>query len=348
MGMGGTGWFPRDFRVLCWEDLSRLSLRLFWNYAAMSLDRRAFLTSTAALSAAAMTTGTGTATAQDKPTMPATSRQKIGVSTYSFFKFGGPDNVPVDKCLELAADMGFDGVELLLVQMDGQERGYLNQLKRKAYSLGLDLMGLSTHQTFVSPDKEVRQKNIELTKGFIETAYQLGIPSIRVNTGRWGTSKNFDELMKNKGIEPRLEGYTDDEGYKWVIDSFEQLIPKAEECGVILGLENHWGLGRTAEGVLRVVKGVDSPWLQVTLDTGNFLENQYEQFDALASLAVLVQAKTYVGGGTWYTLDIDYPKVAEILRKHHYRGYLSLEFEGKGDYKTAVPESLAMLRKAFA
>lgn len=315
----------------------------------MPLDRRRFIAqSSLALSATAL--GSGIAAAKEtKPAAPA-ARQRIGVSTYSFFKFGGKDNVPVDRCIEIAAEMNFDGVELLLVQMEGKEKdkAYLHQLKRRAYALGLDLMGLSTHQTFVSPDKEVRQKNIELTKSFIEIAYQLGIPSIRVNTGRWGTSKNFDELMKNKGIEPRLEGYTDDDGYKWVVDSFAELIRKAEDCGVILGLENHWGLGRTAAGVLRVVKEVNSPWLQVTLDTGNFLEDMYEQMDALAPLTVLVQAKTYFGGGTWYTLDIDYAKVAQILKKHKYRGYLSLEMEGQEDYKTAVPKSLELLRKAFA
>jgi sugar phosphate isomerase/epimerase len=114
-----------------------------------------------------------------------------------------------------------------------------------------------------------------------------------------------------------------------------------------LGLENHWGLGRTADGVMRIVKTVNSPWLQVTMDTGNFLDNQYEQLEQLAPATVLVQAKTYYGGGTWYTLDIDYPRVAAMLRRQNYRGYVSLEFEGQEDYRTAIPRSLAMLREAF-
>ncbi len=315
----------------------------------MSLDRRSFLTGSVAASttAALFAAGTAHATEETLATKVAAG-QRFGVSTYSFFKFGSTDNVPVEKCIELAADMGFDGVELLHVQMDGDSQAYLNQLKRKAFTLGLDLMGLSTHQTFVSPDEAVRKKNIEHTTKCLEIAYQLGIPTIRVNTGRWGTSKNFDDLMANKGIEPRLEGFTDDEGFKWVIDSYQILAKKAEELGIMMGLENHWGLGRTAAGVLRVVNEVNSPWLQVTLDTGNFLENMYEQIEALVSRTVLVQAKTYFGGGTWYTLDIDYPKVATLLRKHGYRGYVSLEFEGKEDYKIAVPQSLAMLKKAFA
>ena len=129
--------------------------------------------------------------------------------------------------------------------------------------------------------------------------------------------------------------------------SLEKCLSKAEETGVILGLENHWGLGRTAAGVLRIVNAIDSPWLQVTADTGNFLDDQYEQFQEIASHAVFVQAKTYFGGGTWYTLDIDYNRIASILRGVGYRGYISLEFEGKEDAQTAIPKSLALLRRAF-
>jgi sugar phosphate isomerase/epimerase len=312
----------------------------------MVVDRREVF-KTVAVGALGAIGGTA-ATAADSPAAPR-RRNRIGVSTYSFWRYRDDTKLPIEKCIDLAAEMGFDGVEILHVQMAGKESNdYLQKLKRQAFTLGLDLCGFSTHQGFVSPDADSRKKNIDHTLHCIELAYKLGIPTIRVNTGRWGTSKNFDELMKNKGIEPRLEGYTDDQGFEWVIDSFEKLIKKAEECGVVLGLENHWGLGRTAEGVLRVVSAIKSPWLAVTLDTGNFLDDQYAQYEKLAPHAVLVQAKTYYGGGTWYTLDIDYARVADILKKHNYRGYISLEFEGKEDFKTAVPKSLELLRKAFA
>lgn len=293
---------------------------------------------------------TGQCQETDDPKKPAPKSprpNRIGVSTYSFWRFREDSKLTIAKCIDLVAEMGFDGVEILHIQMEEESNGYLQQLKQRAFRNGLDLCGFSTHQGFVSPDAEVRKKNIEHTQKCIELAYRLGIPTIRVNTGRWGTSKNFDELMKNKGIEPRLEGYTDEEGFKWVIDSFAECLKKAEECGVVLGLENHWGLGRTADGVLRVVEALNSPWLQVTLDTGNFLENPYEQMAKLAPKTVLVQAKTYYGGGTWYTLDLDYPKIATLLKEHNYQGYVSLEFEGQEGYETAVPKSLDLLRKAF-
>ncbi len=103
-------------------------------------------------------------------------------------------------------------------------------------------MGFSTHQGFVTPDRQERSNNVQKTFYQIDVAYRLGIPTMRINTGRWGTIKSFDEFMAKGGKEPTLEGHTDQEAFKWVIDSIEKLLPRAEECGVVLGLENHWGL----------------------------------------------------------------------------------------------------------
>jgi sugar phosphate isomerase/epimerase len=276
-------------------------------------------------------------------------RNPVGVSTYSFWQFRG-EQPDMPQCLEQAADMGFDGVELLHVQMRDTSPAALQQLKRRAHTLGLDLMGFSTHQGFLDPDPEVRQQNVDKTLQQIELAYAMGIPTMRINTGRWQTCGDFDELMKNKGIEPVAEGCTEEQGFEWVIAAIEKLLPKAEECGVVLGLENHWGLGRTAEGVLRIVETIGSPWLGITLDTGNFLERPYEQMEMMAAAGTpvqLVQAKTYFGGGRWYTLDLDYTRIADILHRHGYRGYISLEFEGNEDAETGVPKSLALLREHF-
>lgn len=318
----------------------------------MKSTRRSFIHQ-ATLAAAAAGLGISCSGGKQSPASGAVSkkirRNRIGVSTYSFWQFNGPkENFPIEDCIEKAAAMGFDGIEFLLMQMASEENSYLQKLKRQAFHAGLDIMGFSTHQGFIYPDKKTRDEQVAMTIKQIELAYQLGIPTMRLNTGRWNTTKSFDDLMANKGIEPNLEGYTDDQGFEWVIDSIEQCMPAAEKCGVVLGLENHWGLGRTAAGVLRIVDAINSPWLQITADTGNFLENQYEQLEMMAPKTFLIQAKTYFGGGKWYTLDIDYKRVAEIFRKVNYRGYVSLEFEGNEDAMTAVPKSLELLREAFS
>ena len=302
-----------------------------------------------------LTTGavlSGVATAQeDANDVAKRVNPRIGISTYSYWRFNADSRISIEDCIDQSADFGFDGVEILEVQMGKEQmddNGYLQRLKQRAFVNGMDLCGYSTHQGFVTPDEEIRRANIKRTVRSIERAHEMGIPTMRVNTGRWGTTKSFDDLMANKGIEPNLEGYTDDEGFKWVIDCYAEIVKKAERYGVTLGLENHWGLGRTAQGVIRIIDAIKSPWLQATLDTGNFLEKRYEQMEQLAPYAVLLQAKTYHGGGKWYTLETDYDRVAQIMRKNKFRGYVSLEFEGKADYETAIPKSLQTLRSAFA
>jgi sugar phosphate isomerase/epimerase len=312
----------------------------------MSLSRRQF--TTGLLGGAAALAAPRTIRAQETPdTTVQPPRNRIAVSTSSFWRFLDDSKLSIDQCIDEAARLGFDGVEILHMQMESDAPAYLQRLKQRAFVNGLDLCGFSTHQDFVSPDAEERQQNVDHTIRCIEIAYALGIPTIRVNTGRRGTTKDFDTLMANRGIEPNLEGYTDDDGFAWVIESLEKCVPTAERCGVTMGLENHWGLGRTPEGVLRIIEAVDSPWLQATLDTGNFLEDPYDRLEMMAPHAVLVQAKTYYGGGLWYSLELDYERIARLLRKHNYGGYVSLEFEGREDPLTGIPKSLALLRKAF-
>ena len=308
-----------------------------------TLDRRHFFSAGAlALAGGSLPFATSTAAAPAK----AAGRIKLGLATYSYWHFT-KKKYPIEKVIDHAAELGVEGVDVLQVQMDGEAPGYLRKLKRHAFVNGVDLISLSIHQGFVSPDPKKRQRNIDHTVKCLELAHELGIPCIRLNTGRWGTIKSFDALMAARGIEPVLPGHTEDEGFKWCIDSIEKCLPAAEKNGVLMALENHWGLARTAKGLLRIAKAIESPWLGVLMDTGNFLEDPYAQLEMIAPRTVFVQAKTYYGGGEWYSLDLDYKRIAGILRKVNYRGYVSIEFEGKEDAQTAVPKSVAMMREAF-
>jgi L-ribulose-5-phosphate 3-epimerase len=311
----------------------------------MSVSRRQFAAAAVASTAAGLLPVT--ARAADTP---AKRKQHIGVSTYSYLKLGRKTVDDVVNCVDVAAEQGFDGVEVLLQQItDNPSDALLTRFKQRALVNGICIMGLSTHQSFLYPDKDKRKQNVDLTIRQLEIAAKLGSGTMRVNTGRWNTTPGgFNRLMENKGIEPPLPGYTEEDGFKWCIDCLGECAKAAEKVGVTMGLENHWGLGRTPEGVMRIVDAVKSPWLKVTMDTGNFLEDPYEKLEKIADATCLVQTKTYYGGGTWYTLDLDYDRIAKILAKHKYNGWLSLEFEGREDPKTAVPKSLELLRKSFS
>jgi L-ribulose-5-phosphate 3-epimerase len=274
------------------------------------------------------------------------TRYKIGTSTYSFWHFL-PEKVPIGFVMERARQLDLDGIEILHVQMESEDREYINDLKRLAFSLGLDIYCLAIHQNFVRPSKEAREKEIGLTKRCLEIAYQLGAPSIRLNSGRWETIKNFDNLMANKGVEPPIEGYTEEDGFRWVVESIEECLPVAENLGVVMALENHWGLTSTPEKTLEIVESVNSKWLRILMDTGNFLEDTYNSLRKIAPYTILVHVKTYYGGGVWYELDLDYAKIFEILEEARYRGYLSIEFEGKEDPIVGVDRTRQLLVRNF-
>lgn len=294
------------------------------------------------------------ASAQPSQSHNSQARIKLAISSYSYWHFR-TEKVPIETVIEKASALGVLGVDILHRQMEipekepltSEHRTYLRKLKRHAFVNGVDLICLSIHQNFVSPDPEVLKKQIEHTHKCIEIAHELGIPCIRLNSGRWNTIKDFDELMKARGKEPILAGYTLDDGFKWCQDCIEKCLDKAAECGVLLALENHWGLTGTPEGQLRLLKAIPSPWLGALMDTGNFLEDPYDKLQQIAPKTVFVQAKTYYGGGEWYTLDLDYRRVAKILAAVNYHGYVAVEFEGKEPADTGVPKSLAVLREAF-
>jgi sugar phosphate isomerase/epimerase len=311
----------------------------------MSQSRRTFLTAAGTALAAGVVESPVSASTP-APAAASPGRVKLALATYSYWHFR-PPKVPIETVIDKAAALGFEGVDVLHRQMDGEDRAYVQGLKRRAFVNGVSLVSLSIHQDFVDPDAAARKKDVDHTIRCMQLAHDMGIPCLRLNTGRWNTIQSFDDLMKNRGIEPVLPGHTEDEGFKWCIDSIEQLLPKAAELGVLLALENHWGLARTPEGLLRILDAVKSPWLGALMDTGNFLEDPYPKLEMIAPRTVFVQAKTYYGGGEWYTLDLDYPRIAGILAKAGFHGWVALEFEGKENPDTAVPRSLDLLRKAF-
>ena len=318
------------------------------------INRRRFLTSTA-LAGATLAAGASSTTAA--PSAASKKRIKLAVATYSYWHLRGP-KVPIETVIDKTAELGVEGLDILHRQMEiperepltAEHRAYLQKLKRHAFRNGVAPVCLSTHQTFLTPDAARVTANVEHTQKCIEICYEMGIPCLRINTGTWGTIPNFDELMKQHGVEPVLPGHTEEEGFKWVIDGIQRCLDKAAECGVMLALENHWGLARTPEGQLRILNSIQSPWFGALMDTGNFLfppykEAAYDKLQMIAPKTVYVQAKTYYGGGEWYALDMDYKRIAKILNDAGYTGYVGLEYEGKENPDIAVPKSIALLRK---
>lgn len=280
-------------------------------------------------------------------------KPKLAVSSYSFHRFGwGPegDNKPsleqmIDKCSEL----GLDGIELLGVHFEKSEPAYLHTLKQYAFMRGVDIVAISAHHNFVHPDYSIRVEELNKLVRWIDVAYELGVPTVRAFGGRWNTIKSFEDFMAASGDEPPLDGYTDDDAFDWSIECFKIASYYAGKKGVTVALENHWGLTGKAEGVLRIINSVKSPWLKVVLDTGNFnfCPDQYEEMRTLLPYVVMLHAKTYFGGGIFYDAGLDYQKIGQMLREANFSGYVSIEFEGKDHPDKGIPSSIELLRSSL-
>jgi sugar phosphate isomerase/epimerase len=279
---------------------------------------------------------------------------KLATSSYSFHRFGeGPegDAKPgLREMVDRAADLGLDGLEILGVHFDGTSPEELAALRGHAARRGVALVAVSAHHNFVNPDPAKRREAIDVVAKWVDVADDLGALAVRVFGGRWATRPVFAEYMAANGEEPPLAGYSDDDGFAWNAEALRIASYYAGRKGIHLALENHWGFTGTAAGVLRILRDVDSPWLRVALDTGNFnyRPDQYAELAELAPHAILVHAKTYVGGGLYYTADLDYRRIGRLLAEVGFRGYVSIEFEGRAHPDVGLRESVSMLRESFA
>ncbi|MCM4167634.1 hypothetical protein KCTC52924_00858 [Arenibacter antarcticus] len=271
---------------------------------------------------------------------------RLIVSTYSYWHFGSK-KYPIEKVIEKAAEIGFDGVEILQRQMESVDIPYMNKLKRLAFDNGLALPFLSIHQNFIEPDERKRVFQIDHTLACIRQAVQMGIPAIRLNTGSW-PGKRPDNYYQTGKMNP-LPGYTDRDAFNWVVDAMGECLKHAEREGIILCIENHWGLSSNIDLLLEIYNALkSSPSMGLNVDTGNYVGEPYTDFRRLVKHANIVQAKTYYGGGHYYDKELDYDRLAKIMREENFTGYVSLEMEGKENADTAVPKSYKMLRKSLS
>jgi len=233
--------------------------------------------------------------------------------------------------IELGAAWGLDGVELTSYYFDSEEKAYLHSLKAKAFRFGLDVSGTAVGNVFALPPGEKRNEQIGLVKRWIDHSVELGAPCVRVFAG--GRSATADERRQ---------------AFQWVVDCLRICCDYAGTRGVFLALETHGHLTETAEDVLQIVDAVNHEWCGINLDIGNLRKEPYKGVALAAprTITTHVKVSVHTADGTG-TEPADYARIVRILREANYRGYLSLEYEGKEDQMVDVPKQLALIRKAM-
>ena len=255
---------------------------------------------------------------------------KIGCAAYSYRAYLQDGRMTYEDFIKEMYQIGLDGVELTLYWLPSKDKSYFRELKRVALFHGMPISGAGISTNFCNPSAEERNKEIEKVKEGLEIAHELGAPCLRVFGGRVP------------------QGYTEDEAIKWVIESLQSCVKYAEENGVVIALENHGGVPSRADSVVKIMESVDSPWVRVNLDLGNYRgESFYEEIAKTVPYAVHTHAKVSVKLGK-RRVEIDYNRIKEILKSGGYNGFLSIEYEEKEDPKIGVPKFAKKLFSIFS
>lgn len=293
----------------------------------MSLSRRAFLGSSLALAAA------GSAGAIEPLVRNGAAKFKFSLAAYSYRGlFKGENALTLNDFVSDCARFGLDGTELTSYYFPADTNAdYLRALARHCFRLGLDVSGTAVGNDFGHPAGPERTKQIDGVKKWIDFAAILGAPVIRIFAGH---------VKKDQ---------TEAQAHSLMVSAIEECCDYAGKHGVHLALENHGGPTATAEGLLKFVRDVQSPWFGVNLDSGNFhSENPYEELAQIAPYALNVQVKVVMSGPEKKKVPADFKRLAKICRDAAYRGYIVLEYEEAGDPRTECPQFIDQMRQAFA
>ncbi len=292
-------------------------------------SRRQFL----AASAASLATA-ATASAIEPIPRNGQPKFKFSLAAYSYrdlFKGDSP-KLTLQDFVDDCAKFGLEGTELTSYYFPKNTTPeYLRTLRRQCFRLGLDVSGTAVGNDFGHPPGEARTEQLANVKQWIEYAEILGAPVIRIFAGH------------------QQKDQTEAQTHSLMVQGIEECCDYAGKHGVHLALENHGGPTATADGLLKFVRDVNSPWFGVNLDSGNFhSDDPYAELAKIAPYALNAQIKVVMSPAGKKKEPADFKRLAKILREAHYRGYVVLEYEEAGDPQEECKKYLGELREAFA
>lgn len=299
----------------------------------MTLHRRQFLHEVGRLAAAtSIATVAGSALAIDPIARNGAPKFKFSLAAYSYRDLLTKKELTLSDFIADCAKFGLEGTELTSYYFpDSTTPEYLRQLRRECFLAGLDVSGTAVGNDFCHPDGAERTKQIDLVKRWVDNAEILGAPTIRIFSGN----------VK--------QGMSKEDAIRLAVAGMEECCEYAGQHGVHLALENHGGLTESVDGMLELVKAVNSPWFGVNMDTGNFHSDDiYADLAKIAPYTVNVQVKVVISPQGGKREATDFAKLASLLRDSGYRGYIVLEYEEGGNPREECPKFLDELRKAFA
>ena len=260
---------------------------------------------------------------------------KVSLNAYSFNALLTNGSMTIDGLLEFCAEKNLLAVDITAYYFPGYPKvpadEYLYHIKRKAFSLGLEISGTGVRNDFTDPDPLKRRESIELVKSWIVAAEKIGAPVIRIFSGNQNPP-----------------GHSRNEILTWMVKDIQECIAFGKIHGVVVAIQNHNDFIKTAADTIQIMKAISSEWFGLILDTGSYrVGDVYKEIEKTAGYAVNWQIKetVFIDGKE---VEVNMDKLISIIIASGYRGYIPLETLGEGDPKIKVPKMLDMINKSLA
>ena len=283
-----------------------------------NFNRRNFLTALPAISLAR-----AVPFSDDIPSKKA-NHFRLSLNAYSFNDMLMKKKISKDELLEFCANTGFDAVDMTGYYFSSYPETpsdtEIYAFKRKAHAVGIEISGTGVRNEFSYSDSAALAKEIDTVLRWIEVAAKMGAPVLRIFT-----AKQYSTGDERKRVNERI------------LFALNKCLEKAAAHGILLGIQNHNDFLRTADECHELIGSINSPWLGLVVDTGNFIATDpYEEIRKSLPLAVnwQVKEKLLING---VQTPMDLKRLCSIIQSSNYRGNIPIETLGMNDPLNEVP-----------
>jgi L-ribulose-5-phosphate 3-epimerase len=275
-------------------------------------SRRAFMQTTAALAAAAITTTGSNVPAADPK--PPKLRKAV---KFDMIKF----DAPIEKRFDLIKSLGFEGVEINSPSSVNREEA-VAAMKKTGVEIHGVIDAVHWEQRLSDPKAEVRARGLEALRTAINDAKFYGAGTVLLVPGRVADAKNenFDQCWERSTAEVR------------------KVIPQAQEAGVKIAIETVWNDFITKpEQLIKYVDQFESPTVGAYFDISNMIKYGVppaQWVRMLGKRLLKFDFKGYHLKKGWVDIgegSEDWPEVLKALADVGYNGWATAEVSGGGE-----------------
>ena len=267
---------------------------------------------------------------------------KICASTYSF---GPYRSRGIDFMIEKAAELGFDGIEIVEGTFEGSaDIKTALEVKKKCEEKGLSVASLCTGADLLYGDPEEQTKRL------------CGLADV---TAAYGAAVMRHDVCYGFRAEKTHRSY--DDAIAVIAPVCLEVTKYAEGAGVVTCTENHGFFSQDSARVEKLINAVGHDNFGALVDTGNFMcadEDPNFAVGVMAGYARHVHAKDFYlksgeeldPGAGWFRSragnylkgtiighgDAHAAQSLGILKRSGYDGWISVEFEGMEDNLTGL------------